>query len=60
MDVKLVQNTMLTKNKTQAAEMKFLLKVKGCTRLDKNRNEDIRKDLQKLPLNDRFLEYTHK
>jgi hypothetical protein len=30
----------------QAAEMRFLRSVKGCTRLDKIRNEDIRKNLE--------------
>ena len=29
----------------QAAEMKFLKSIKGCTILDKVRNEDIRKEL---------------
>ena len=29
----------------QAAEMRFLRRVKGCTRLDRYRNEDIRQEL---------------
>jgi hypothetical protein len=32
-------------NKIQAAEMKYLRTVKGCTRLDHIRNEDIRNEL---------------
>jgi hypothetical protein len=28
-------------NRTQAAEMKYLRTVKGCTKLDQTRNEDI-------------------
>jgi hypothetical protein len=46
------------KNKIQAAEIKFLQKVKGCTRLDKPQNEDIRREL-KFSLNNRILEYRH-
>jgi hypothetical protein len=30
-------------NRIQAAEMKYLRTVKGCTRLDQIRNEDIKK-----------------
>jgi hypothetical protein len=32
-------------NRIQAAEMKYLRTVKGCTRLDQIRNEDIRNEL---------------
>jgi hypothetical protein len=39
--------------KLQAAEMRFLKSVKGCTRLDKIRNEDIKKYLGVFPTNDR-------
>jgi hypothetical protein len=40
--------------KPQAAEMRFLRSVKGCTRLDKIRNEDIRKELGVFSINDRI------
>ena len=39
-----------TESRIQAAEMRFLRAVKGCTRLDKIRNEDIRAELQVEPL----------
>jgi hypothetical protein len=32
-------------NRIQAAEMKYLRTVKGCTGLDQMRNEDIRNEL---------------
>jgi hypothetical protein len=41
----------------QAAEMRFLRSVKGCTRLDKIRNEDIRKELGMFSINDRIRRY---
>jgi hypothetical protein len=37
-------------NRIQAAEMKYLRTVKGCTRLDQIRNEDIRNELGISPL----------
>jgi hypothetical protein len=37
-------------NRIQAAEMKCLRTVKGCTRLDQIRNEDIRNELGISPL----------
>jgi hypothetical protein len=43
----------------QAAEMKFLQKLKGCTRLDEFRNEYISRDLQIFSLNNNILEYKH-
>jgi hypothetical protein len=36
-------------NRIQAAEMKYLRTVKGCTRLDQIRNEDIRNELGHFP-----------
>jgi hypothetical protein len=41
----------------QAAEMRFLRSVKGYTRLDKIRNEDIRKELGVFSINDRIRRY---
>jgi hypothetical protein len=46
-------------SRIQAAEMMFLLKVKGCTQLGKFGNEDIRTDLQILSINNRILVYKH-
>jgi hypothetical protein len=40
-------------NRIQAAEMKYLRTVKGCTRLDKIRNEDIRNELCISPLSEK-------
>jgi hypothetical protein len=40
--------------KLQAAKMRFLRSVKGCTRLDKIRNEDIRNELGVFSVNDRI------
>jgi hypothetical protein len=37
-------------NRIQAAEMKYLRIVKGCTRLDQIRNEDIRNEFGISPL----------
>jgi hypothetical protein len=45
------------KSRIQAAEMMFLLKVKGCTQLGKFGNEDIGTDLQILSINNRILVY---
>jgi hypothetical protein len=42
------------KQKLQAAEMRFLRYVKGCTRLDKIRNKDIRKEFGVFSINDRI------
>jgi hypothetical protein len=46
-----------TCKKPQAAEMRFLRSVKGCTRLDKIRKEDIRKELGVFSINDRIRRY---
>jgi hypothetical protein len=43
--------------KLQAAEMRLLRSVKGRTRLDKTRNEDIRKELGVFSFNDRIRRY---
>jgi hypothetical protein len=43
--------------KPQAAEMRFLRSVKGCTRPDKIRNEDVRKELGLFSINDRIRRY---
>jgi hypothetical protein len=43
--------------KLQAAEMCFLRFVKGRTRLDKIRNEDIREKLGVFSINDRIRRY---
>lgn len=42
------------KRKLQAAEMRFLRKVKGCTRRDQIRNEDIRQELGIYNLNEKI------
>jgi hypothetical protein len=41
----------------RAAEMRFLRSVRGCTRLDKISNEDIRKELGVFLINDRIRRY---
>jgi hypothetical protein len=43
-------------NRIQAAGMKYLRTVKGCTRLDQLRNEDIRNELGKKVKNNRIQE----
>jgi hypothetical protein len=40
-------------NRIQAEEMKYLRTVKGCTRLDQIRNEDIRNELGISPLSEK-------
>jgi hypothetical protein len=40
-------------NRIQAAEMKYLRTVKGCTRLDQIRNEDVRNELGISPLSEK-------
>jgi hypothetical protein len=46
-------------NTIQAAEMKYLRTVKGCTRLE-IRNEDIRNELGISPLSEKIIEYRNK
>jgi hypothetical protein len=41
-------------NKIQTAEKRLLRKVKGCTRLDRIRNEDIRAELNIYSINERL------
>jgi hypothetical protein len=43
--------------KLQTAEMGFLRSVNGCTRLDKTRNDDTRKPLRVLSVNDGIRRY---
>jgi hypothetical protein len=47
-------------NKIQVAEMKSLRTVKGCTRLDQIRSEDIRNVLGISPLSEKVIEYSNK
>jgi hypothetical protein len=47
-------------NRIQVAEMKYLRTVKGCTRLDQVRNEDIRNELGIFPLSKKIIEYRNK
>jgi hypothetical protein len=47
-------------NRIQAAKMKYLRTVKGCTRLDQIRNEDIRHELGISPLSEKIIEYRNK
>jgi hypothetical protein len=42
-------------NTIQAAEIKYLRTVKGCTRLDQIRNEDIRNELGISPLSEKIM-----
>jgi hypothetical protein len=42
------------------AEMKYLRTIKGCTRLDQIRNEDIRNELGISPLSEKIREYRNK
>jgi hypothetical protein len=47
-------------NRIQAAEMKFLRAVKGCTRLDQIRNGDINISWAFSPLSEKIIEYRNK
>lgn len=49
--------TQRDKNKIPAVEIKFLRNIKGCTRLDKHRNEVIRGYLHIYPSDNRIHEY---
>jgi hypothetical protein len=44
-------------DRIQAAEMKYLRTVKGCTRLGQIRIEDIRNELGISPLSENTIEY---
>jgi hypothetical protein len=48
------------KGKIQAAEMRFLRRVKGCTRADRIRNVDIRAELNIYNINNRLEENKEK
>jgi hypothetical protein len=48
------------RNRIQAAEMKYLRTVKGCTRLNQIRNEDIRNELDISPLSEKIIECKNK
>jgi hypothetical protein len=47
-------------NRIQAAEMKYLRTVKGCTTLDQIRNEDVRNELGISPLSEEIIECRNK
>jgi hypothetical protein len=47
-------------NRIQAAEMKCLRTVKGCTGLYQIRNEDIKNELGISPLSENIIEYRNK
>jgi hypothetical protein len=47
-------------NRIQAAEIKYLRTVKGCTRLDQIRNEDIRNEFGISPLSEKIIEHKNK
>jgi hypothetical protein len=40
--------------------MKYLRRVKGCTRLDQIRNKDIRNELGISPLSEKITQYRNK
>ena len=45
------------RSKIQTAEMRFLRKVKGCTRRDQIRNDVIREELNIYSVNEKVEEY---
>jgi hypothetical protein len=44
-------------SRIQSAEMKFLRSVKGCTRMDHIRNEEIRTEIEMYTIQDKITEY---
>jgi hypothetical protein len=48
------------RNKIQTAEMRFLRKTKGCTRLDRTRNENIRIQLNICSIFGRITNYRNR
>jgi hypothetical protein len=48
------------RNRIQAAEIKYLRTVSGCTNIDQLRKEDIRNELGIAPLYEKITEYTNK
>jgi hypothetical protein len=44
-------------SRIQSAEMKFLRSVKGCTRMDHIRNEEIRTELKMYAIQNKIREY---
>jgi hypothetical protein len=44
-------------SRIQSAEMKFLRSVKGCTRMDHIRNEEIRTEIEMYAVQDTITEY---
>jgi hypothetical protein len=44
-------------SRIQSAEMKFLRSVKGCTRMDHTRNEEIRTELEMYAIQDKITEH---
>ena len=47
-------------NRIQTAEMRFLRQLKGCTILDKIKNDDIRNELKVEPLYNKIGDYRQK
>jgi hypothetical protein len=47
-------------NRIQGAEMNYFRTVKGCTRLDQIRNEDIMNELGISPLSEKIIECRNK
>ena len=43
------------KNRIQTLEMKFLRKIKGCTKQNRLRNDNIREELQAFSINDKKM-----
>jgi hypothetical protein len=55
-----IENLSIHWSRIQTAEVKYLRTVKGCTRLDQIRNEDIRNELGISPLSEKIIEYRNK